>query len=299
MNKMKTTSSDSKGKSERSGKGLVTALYFKTKVRLSKYKKARYAIGNVSEKDLSKIIKDFEKIGKVPYVKSILKHEPTSSYYRLVICIVECMMRSDEHNRHVHGSYAEDTDLSSNVNVTDEDESKEIIVHETLFENQSMDVSKSKCNIVHENLLQNNSSDVPANVITELKEDEHKEHSVIEKGTRHFNIFECGRNLLDKLDVTYQRALMASPVQEKFYQPSPAREWYYDKMDESLIKAKIGSDRTINNDELHKAITQLKSEKEADHERSIIDMTQVDYYMLPWKDKDATTVNDTAYTFLN
>ena len=28
-------------------------------------------------------------------------------------------------------------------------------------------------------------------------------------------------------------------------------------------------------------------------------MTQVDYYKLPWKDKDATTVNDTAYTFLN
>ena len=29
-----------------------------------KYKKARYAIGNVSEKDLSKIIKEFEKLGK-------------------------------------------------------------------------------------------------------------------------------------------------------------------------------------------------------------------------------------------
>ena len=52
------------------------------------------------------------------------------------------MMRSDEHNRHVHGSYAENTALSLNVNVTDEDESKEIIVHETLLENQSMDVSK-------------------------------------------------------------------------------------------------------------------------------------------------------------
>ena len=48
---------------------LVTALYFKTKVRSSKYKKARYAIGNVSEKDLSKIIKELEKIGKPPYEK--------------------------------------------------------------------------------------------------------------------------------------------------------------------------------------------------------------------------------------
>ena len=51
------------------------------------------------------------------------------------------MMRSDEHNPHIHGIYAEDTDPSSNVNVTDEDESKEIIVQETLSENQSMEIS--------------------------------------------------------------------------------------------------------------------------------------------------------------
>ena len=52
LNKMETTSSESKEKLERSGKGLVTALTFKTKVRSPKYKKARYAIGNVNEKDL-------------------------------------------------------------------------------------------------------------------------------------------------------------------------------------------------------------------------------------------------------
>ena len=75
-----------------------------------------------------------------------------------------------------------------------------------------MDVSKSECNIVHETLSQNNSSDVPANVITELKDDEHKEPSVIAKETIYFNIFECSRNLLDQLDVTYQWVFMASPV---------------------------------------------------------------------------------------
>ena len=52
--------------------------------KVEKYKKARYAIGNVSEKDLSKIIKEFERIGRIPYVKSTPKHEPTSSYYHLV-----------------------------------------------------------------------------------------------------------------------------------------------------------------------------------------------------------------------
>ena len=57
-----TKSSESKGKLERSGKGLVTALDLKTKVRSEKYKKARYAIGNVSMKEFSKIIKEFEKL---------------------------------------------------------------------------------------------------------------------------------------------------------------------------------------------------------------------------------------------
>ena len=123
-------------------------------------------------------------------------------------------MRSDEHNRHVHGSYAEETASSSNVNVTDEDESKYIIVHKTLSENQSKDVSKSECNIVHETLPQNNSADVPENVITEIKDDEHKEPSVTEKVTSYFNIFECGRNLLDQLDVTHKRAFMTTSAQD-------------------------------------------------------------------------------------
>ena len=48
---------------------MVTALAFKTKVRSPKYKKERYAIVNVSEKDVSKIIKKIEKIGKLPYEK--------------------------------------------------------------------------------------------------------------------------------------------------------------------------------------------------------------------------------------
>ena len=102
LNKTKTTSSESKGKLGRLGKGLGTALAFKTKLRSQKYKKARYDIGNVSDKDLSKIIKEFQKIGKVHYVKSIPKHEPTSSYFHLVRQLAKCMMRSDEQNRHVH-----------------------------------------------------------------------------------------------------------------------------------------------------------------------------------------------------
>ena len=79
LNNMETTSSESKGKLGRSVKGLVTAISLKTKVRSKKYKNTRYAIGNVSMKDLSNIIKEFETIVKVTYVKKTPKHEPTSS----------------------------------------------------------------------------------------------------------------------------------------------------------------------------------------------------------------------------
>ena len=90
-------------------------------------------------------------------------------------------MRSDEHNRHVNGSYAEETTPSLNVNDTDEDKSKESIVHEPVSENLSLDVSKSEWKIVNKTLSQNDSSDVPTNVITELKYDEHIEPSLIDE----------------------------------------------------------------------------------------------------------------------
>ena len=150
---MKITSSESKGKLERSGKGLITSLGFMTKARSQKYKNAGYAIGNVSEKDLSKISKEFEKIERLPYEKKRPKHEPTDSYFRLARQLAKCMMRSDNLNWHDHGGYTEMTSPSLNVNVTDKYESKRIIVHKTLSENCSTDVSKSKRNIVKRNFI--------------------------------------------------------------------------------------------------------------------------------------------------
>ena len=77
-------------------------------------------------------------------------------------------------------------------------------MHKTLSENQYKDVNESECKIVNETLSQNNIKDVPDNVITELKDDDNKEPPVTEKVTIYFNIFKCGRNILDQLDVTYQ-----------------------------------------------------------------------------------------------
>ena len=62
MDKMETTSSESKVKMEGSVKWLVTSLALNTKARSTKYNKARYAIGNVIMKDLSKKIKEFKNL---------------------------------------------------------------------------------------------------------------------------------------------------------------------------------------------------------------------------------------------
>ena len=74
-------------------------------------------------------------------------------------------------------------------------------------------------------------------------------------------------------------------------------------MENKTIKTNIGSEGTINDEEVRKAITLLKSEEEAWHELNINNMTQEDDYKSPQKDKDATTVNntldDTAFKFLS
>ena len=158
--KMKVTYSESKGKLERSGKGLITSLGFKAKIRLQKCKKARYAIVNVSKKDFSNIIREFEKFEKLPYEKKRPTHEPTDSYSYLARHIVKCMKISDTLNWNDYGGYTKMTDPSSNVNSTDKDKSKRIIVHKSLSQNNFFtDESESKGIIVHKTLSQSCSTD--------------------------------------------------------------------------------------------------------------------------------------------
>ena len=102
---METTSSESKVKMEGSGKWLVTALALNSKARSTKCKKGMYAIGNVSMKDLSNKIKEFENFVKVPHLKRTPKHEPTLIYFHLVECLRKCMIISSENNHHVHDGY--------------------------------------------------------------------------------------------------------------------------------------------------------------------------------------------------
>ena len=65
-------------------KGVGNRSGFQDQSKVTKIKKARYAIQNISGKNLSNIIKEFEKIGKLPYEKRIPKYEPTPSYFHIV-----------------------------------------------------------------------------------------------------------------------------------------------------------------------------------------------------------------------
>ena len=162
-------------------------------------------------KELYNKIKELEKIVKVPYLKWTPKHEPTLSYFHLVVCLEKCIMGF---NHQVHDGYGKYMALSSGVNDTDEDKdedkSNNYIVHdpfdEPSSENIIMDVRKSECNIVDETLSQSDSS----SITTELNYDDNIKPSANFKEASYFNIFECGRNVLDKLDATYQSASAAS-----------------------------------------------------------------------------------------
>ena len=139
---------------------MITSLGFKAKVRPQKYKKARYSIGNISKKDLSKIIREFDKFEELPSEKKRPKYGPTDSYFYQSKHLAKCIMRSNTLNWHYYGSYTKMTAPSSNGYSTDEDESKLIIVHKTLLQSCSENKAKFKKSIVNETLSQNYSADV-------------------------------------------------------------------------------------------------------------------------------------------
>ena len=126
-------------------------------------------------------------------------------------------------------------------------------MYKTLSENNAKDVSESERNIVNRTLPQNNSADVPENTITELKDEEHKEHSVTEKVKSYFNIYECGRNLLDRLDVTYQQAFMAPP-----------KDKYYNAFMDTLVKDNNLRGKPFYNQNIQEAVNDAIEETEAE-----------------------------------
>ena len=106
-----------------------------------------------------------------------------------------------------------------------------------------------------------------------------------EKVTSYFNIFECGRNILDQLDVTYKRAFMATPAQED----------YYKDMLKNLNKVNNNKGGPLWNEKLRQAVIDLRKEMNVEHERNINNITCDDLYQSPMKKKDVSKINDSIY----
>ena len=99
-------------------------------------------------------------------------------------------------------------------------------MHETLSQSCSTDEEKSKGIIVNENLLQSCSRE--EDELCYMEEDKSEWNITKQKDTKNevtydvpnyfnaFNIFECGSKMLDRLDVSYKRACMATPKEKYF-----------------------------------------------------------------------------------
>ena len=173
------------------------------------------------------------------------------------------MMGSDTLNWHDYGSYTEMTASSSNIYTTNKDESKSIIVHETLLGDSSTDVSESKRSIFNKNLSRNYSEDmdelcstekhISEYTITEQVDAEYEESSITKEVPSCFDVFECGRNILDRLDVTYERACMATPEDK-----------YYTKLLKTLVGDNSRNGAQLSNEKLRQAFSKVMEEIEAE-----------------------------------
>ena len=83
---------------------------------------------------------------------------------------------------------------------------------------------------------------------------------------------------MDQLDVTYQRAFMATSAQY---------EYYREMMTKSHIKANIRSDGKICNEKIQQAAIDLIAELNLEHEHNINSITCEDVDTSPMKKKEA------------
>ena len=66
-------------------------------------------------------------------------------------------------------------------------------------------------------------------------------------------------------------------------------------MTKSLIKANIGSDGKIYNENIHRAVIDLRAELDLEHERNINNITCEDVHTSPMNKKETKTIDDSVY----
>ena len=74
---------------------------------------------------------------------------------------------------------------------------------------------------------------------------------MIHKVSSYFDIFGCGKNILNIIDVTYERACMATPIDK-----------YYDMMLETLVDYNDCNIAPLSNEKLHQEISTVMAETE-------------------------------------
>ena len=90
---------------------------------------------------------------------------------------------------------------------------------------------------------------------TEQKVADYKEYSVTKEVPSYFNIFGCGRNVLDRRDVTYEQACMATPKDKN-----------YEKMLETLVGDNNLKGALFSNEKLQQAVSKVMEGTEAEFE---------------------------------
>ena len=91
-----------------------------------------------------------------------------------------------------------------------------------------------------------------------MKEKEHKEPSVTEKVTSYFNIFECGQNLLNQINLTYHLAFVATSAQDE----------YCKEITKSIIKVNIDGGKLCN-EKIQLEVIDSRAELNLEHASNI------------------------------
>ena len=120
--------------------------------------------------------------------------------------------------------------------------------------------------------------------ITEQRGAEYEESSVTKEVLIYFNIFECGANILDRIDVTYERACMATP-----------KDKYYTKLLKTIVNDNNRKGAPLSNENIQQAVNIVMEETEAELERNINEITMDTSFQSPVQNKDISTINDSGY----
>ena len=95
----------------------------------------------------------------------------------------------------------------------------------------------------------------------------------------YFNILECGSNILDILDVTYEQACMAT-----------TKYIYYEKFLKTLLDDNNRNGAPFSNENQH-----IHGKTEAEIERNINEITMNTSFLSPAQKRDISKINDFGF----